>query len=107
MGNRQYQNALIVRPVLFEINGRVTDCHSPGRAANCPGFPGTIPDFELCPGGSGRGLKCPGFWGRFEKKITEKKVFKMPKIDMKQQIHTYNIFFWGLGGGGVYILYIL
>ena len=32
-----------------------------GRAANCPGFPGTVPNFEPCPGCPGEEVKCPGF----------------------------------------------
>ena len=32
-----------------------------GRAAKCPGFPGTVPDFVPCPGCPGKRLQCPGF----------------------------------------------
>ena len=32
-----------------------------GRAANCPGFPGTVPNFEPCPGCPGKRLNVPDF----------------------------------------------
>ena len=40
---------------------RVHILNSICRAVNSPGFPGTIPDFEPCPGCPGRRLECPGF----------------------------------------------
>ena len=38
-------------------NGKVSLINS--RAANCPGFPGTVPNFEPCPGCPAKRLNVP------------------------------------------------
>ena len=57
-----------------------------GRAANCPGFPGTIPNYELCPGCPGKRLNVPDSRGlNFKRKLT-KIVIKLAKIHISKAI---------------------
>ena len=50
------------------------------RAANCPGFAGTIPDFEPCPGCPGKRLNVPDSRGLNFKRKPTKIVIKLAKI---------------------------
>ena len=57
-----------------------------GRAANCPGFPGTVPNFEPCPGCPGKRLNVPDSRGlNFKRKLT-KIVIKLAKIHISKAI---------------------
>ena len=65
-------------------NGK--ECLINGRAANCTGFPGTIPNFEPCPGCPGKRLNVPDSRGlNFKRKLT-KIVIKLAKIHISKAI---------------------
>ena len=56
------------------------------RPANCPGFPGTVPNFEPCPGCPGKRLNVPDSRGlNFKRKLT-KIVIKLAKIHISKAI---------------------
>ena len=58
-----------------------------GRAANCPGFPRTVPNFEPCPGCPGKRLNVPDSRGlNFKRKLT-KIVIKLAKIHISKAIN--------------------
>ena len=57
-----------------------------GRAANCPGFPGTVPNFDPCPGCRGKRLNVPDSRGLNSKRKLTKIVIKLAKIHILKAI---------------------
>ena len=64
-----------------------------GKESLINGFPGTLPNFEPCPGCPGKRLNVPDSRGlNFKRKLT-KKVIKLAKIHMSKAI--FFRFSWG------------
>ena len=59
-----------------------------GRAANCPGFRGTVPNFEPCPRCPGKRLNVPDSRGLNFKRTLTKIVIKLARFHLSKAIFS-------------------